>query len=66
MMESAGTGMRRMMEVIWAVVGLIAGWRAMRMAWDKRLRSIATAATFICGFVLVQPVIISFTQALRR
>jgi hypothetical protein len=55
-----------MMEVIWAVVGLIAGWRAMRMAWDKRLRSIATAATFICGFVLVQPVIISFTQALRR
>jgi hypothetical protein len=52
--------------IVFAVAGFLAGWRAMQMAWDQRLRSIAAVATFVCGLVIVQPVIVSLTSAVLR
>jgi len=41
-------------QALVASIGLWAGLQAMRMAWDRHLRLIASVAAFICGVLLVQ------------
>jgi len=41
-------------EVVVSTIGLCAGIQAMRMAWDRRLRSIASIAAAVCCFFLLQ------------
>ncbi len=43
--------------VVVSSLGLCAGIQAMRMAWDPRLRSIASIAVAVCLFVLIQTLV---------
>jgi hypothetical protein len=51
-------------EVVVSTIGLCAGLQAMRMAWDQRLRSIASIAAGVCLFVLLQSLIVPFAARL--
>jgi hypothetical protein len=44
-------------EVVVSTLGLCAGIQAMRMTWDRRLRSIASIAVAVCLFVLLQALV---------
>jgi hypothetical protein len=44
-------------EVVISSLGLWAGIQAMRMTWDRRLRSIASIAVAVCLYVLLQALV---------
>ncbi len=47
------------------LVGFVSGWRAMQMLGDGRLRTIVSAATFICFYGLTQPFVIAVVAKLH-